>query len=230
MRRALILTVGLVFNAFAIAETAPADQTPTLETIPVWQPEGGEAIRFEVLRKGKPFGTHFLNFEMDEAGDLTVVNDIDLTVKIGPITAYKYRHDSVETWRDGRLISLEGQTRKEGDDLAVEARMDGKALQIDGTNYSGSLSPDIIPSSHWNITQIFSDAILSSEGGQVLDIVVEDLGSDSVLVAGQEISATKFLLKSDLDVYLWYDEEGRWLKCAFSARGQDIEYVLENLY
>ncbi|MEM9180281.1 MAG: DUF6134 family protein [Pseudomonadota bacterium] len=37
-------------------------------------------------------------------------------------------------------------------------------------------------------------------------------------------------MKSDLTVDLWYDAQSRWVKLAFQVRGQDIEYVLNELY
>ena len=49
-------------------------------------------------------------------------------------------------------------------------------------------------------------------------------------IAGETVEANKFLLDSDIDVTLWYDDAGRWLKLSFSARGQDIDYVLETPY
>jgi hypothetical protein len=35
---------------------------------------------------------------------------------------------------------------------------------------------------------------------------------------------------SDIDVDGWYDDQGRWVKLAFEARGQQIEYVLSEMY
>ena len=55
-------------------------------------------------------------------------------------------------------------------------------------------------------------------------------GQETIVAAGKEVEATRFLLDSDIDVTLWYDEAGRWLKLAFEARGQDIEYVLTKPY
>ena len=223
---ALLAPVGWADTATPVSATIAVDA----ERLPVWQPAGGEQIRFDVLRKGKPFGTHNLDFSVREDGTLEVVNDIDLQVKVGPITAYRYRHDSVEEWQDGQLQSLTGETRKEGKDLEVTVSDAPDGLAIDGTNFDGLVAPDVIPSSHWHSGEVFSDAILSSEGGQMLPIRVDNLGADTVTVAGDDIQATKFRLYSDLTVDLWYDADGRWVKCAFEARGQTIEYVLQALY
>lgn len=232
MRNILIAVAVLLASGHAIADDSASVRATdaAMPEIPVWQPEGGERIAFDVLRNGNAFGTHVLEFSSTDDGMLQVTNDIDLEVKIGPFTAYKYRHASVETWTGGQLLSLDGETRKEGNDLVVEAEVSGDAIVVSGTNFDGTVPADIIPSSHWNVREVFSNAILSSEGGQVLDITVENLGTETVLAGGEEIQATRFRLRSELDVDLWYDAEGRWVKCAFSARGQDIEYVLTGLY
>ena len=234
MKKLLIVTLlAASFHVAAVADT-PNESAEVAATeaqeIPVWYPEEAAEIKFNVLRKGKPFGSHVLSFTPQEDGTLQVVNDIELTAKIGPFTAYKYRHDSTEIWTDGQLTSLNGETRKDGDDLAVSVAAEADELKIEGTNFTGTAPAEIIPSSHWHSREVFSDAILSSEGGQILDVITENMGRETLAIAGEEIEATKFKLVSDLTVYLWYDDMGRWVKCAFSARGQDIEYILQELY
>ena len=78
--------------------------------------------------------------------------------------------------------------------------------------------------------QVYQDQMLSTETGEVLDIDVEMLGEETVAVNGQDIPATHYRIKSDLTVDLWYDNQSRWVKLAFEVRGQEIEYVLNDLY
>ncbi|MEM8920942.1 MAG: DUF6134 family protein [Pseudomonadota bacterium] len=191
-----------------------------------WTPADGDSLTFEVLRNGKPFGDHTVTFDHD--GDkLTVKTDISLKVKVGPFTPFQYAHGSTETWRDGQLMTLSGRTRKDGDDLMVEAEIVGDALQIDGSAFDGAAPLDLIPSSHWNKRQLNGEEILSTETGELLPVEVEYLGLETIEAANETIEAGKYLLKSDLDVLLWYDADGRWVKCAFEARGQKVEYVLK---
>jgi len=56
------------------------------------------------------------------------------------------------------------------------------------------------------------------------------LGRDTIIVAGEALETTHYRLKSDLNVDLWYDDQSRWVKLLFNARGQQIEYVLTSLY
>ena len=229
-----ILALGaLAFGGVAMPGVASANETAVAETplgIPVWQPSEDTEIRYNIFRKGKPFGTHVTRFELGEDGAFEVDHEIELKAKIGPVTVYKYSHTATEVWDENRLIALRGETRKNGDEILVTAAAEGDVLAVSGTNFSGEVDADIVPATHWNIRQMFEGGILSTEGGQTLDVVVEELGRETLTIAGERVETTKFSLASDLTVFLWYDDTGRWVKCAFTARGQNIDYELQSLY
>lgn len=216
-----------IILAAALVPTALADNAPASDS---WMPSAGDQISFEVLRKGKPFGDHILSFDESEDGALKVTSDVDLKAGLGPITVFRYSLDSTETWRDGALVSLSGETNDDGDRTRVTAESKGDTLSVDGSAYTGDAPADIIPSSHWNIKQMYSDIMLSTEDGELLDITVEQIGREDVAVGSQSIPADHYRLTSDITVDLWYDDTGRWVKLAFDARGQTIEYRLRQLY
>jgi len=219
-----------ILGAF-IAFSAHADETADQVSMPTpWVATNGAVIDFTVLRKGKPFGRHMLTFDRDESGELTVTTDVDLRVKIGPITAFRYRLDSVEKWVNGQLVGLNGTSNSDGRKGRVSAVQENGELAVESTKFDGILPLTTIPSSHWNRMQVYQDRMLSTETGEVLEIDVETIGDDVVMVAGEPVNATHYRLKSDLTVDLWYDAQSRWVKLAFEVRGQDIEYVLNELY
>lgn len=191
-----------------------------------WAPENGEVLDFKVLRNGKKFGYHRVHFERD-GNELMVRNDIELKAGLGPVALFYYRHESLESWRDGQLIAMNGETKKNGTLLTLEVEKDDSSLIVEGSGFEGAVPNEIIPSSHWNIKQIRSTEILSSENGETLPINVELIGQETLQIDGEEIKATRYRLKSALNVDLWYDSSGRWVKCQFEARGQNIEYVLK---
>ena len=49
------------------------------------------------------------------------------------------------------------------------------------------------------------------------------------LAAAGDIEARRFDVKSELSASFWYDASGRWVKCAFTAQGSKVEYVLREL-
>lgn len=229
MRR--FFTMIALSASLSLASGAGAKEAAQQISLPTpWVAANGDVIDFTVLRKGKPFGRHVLTFERDAEGALTVTTDVDLQVKFGPITAFKYRLDSVEQWIDGQLSALNGTSNNDGRKGEVRAQIVEDQLVVDSTAFDGPLPVGTIPSSHWNRLQVYQDRMLSTETGEVLPIDVEIIGEDQVMVDGEAIEATHYRLKSDLTVDLWYDRQSRWVKLSFAVRGQEIEYVLNSLY
>ena len=69
-------------------------------------------------------------------------------------------------------------------------------------------------------------AYIDTETGGSRNVRVTRVGVETVEVAGRKIQAQRFRVSSSITMDLWYDNEGRWVKGGFTARGQDIEYRL----
>ena len=231
----LFLPIALSASLIAVPAFADTSDETIASTVmegapAAWQPEDGDTISFKVLRKGKDFGTHTVSFDVTSDDEFTATSTVDLRAGLGPITMFRYELEATETWKDGKLVGLSGKTNDDGDGEYVEASADGDMLTIDGSAYSGTVPVGIIPSSHWNIGEAFSTKILSTESGEILDVSVEKIGRETVSVGGEDVEATHYRLVSDLTVDLWYDDEARWVKLGFEARGQQIGYILNQLY
>lgn len=224
-----VLAAGvLILTGAAAADNVPASDAPAPGL--VWTPRDGDVIRFDVLRQGKPFGSHIVRFDVAPDGTLEAHTDVKLRAGLGPIQLYSYDLQATERWQDGRLVELDGQVNSDGKKGSVTARADGDVLEVDGTAFDGTVPDTIIPASHWNIAETRTNTLLSSENGQLIDVSVKPLGREILNVTGTTVETNKFLLDSDIDVTLWYDDAGRWLKLSFTARGQDIDYVLAEAY
>lgn len=221
----LFLLAGLV------GETAVADTGPFTPAIPGgWAPQPGDVIEFDVLRKGQPFGKHTVRFEKTADSQLVARTLVNLRAGLGPVTLYRYTLDASEIWKDGKLVGISGTVNDDGKRGSVSASRKGADLAVNGTAFRGNAPAGAVPASHWNYIQTKSNQLLSTEDGEVIDVSVTRKGRERVQAGGTMIEANRYRLDSDIDVDLWYDDAGRWVKLAFSARGQEIEYVLANLY
>jgi hypothetical protein len=182
-------------------------------------------IRFDVLRKGSPFGTHHLTFTR-QGETLRVITDVDLAVKIGPFTPFSYSLDATEEWVNGELQSLEGKTVDNGDRFAVSARRMGDVLNVEGTKFEGDVGGDMLITSWWNPKVLKSAELISTEDGAITSLNVTRLDRETIRTRFGEIEAQRYRVESDITLDLWYDDQGHWVKCAFEARGQTIEYIL----
>lgn len=216
------LSAGAVLtsSAWGFADTAPS-VTP--------MPNAGESIIFDVYRDGdKRMGTHAVYFEQDGT-DLLVSVEIELRAGLGPITVFRYEHQSTERWRQGQLIGLNAETFKDGETYRVQAQSTNDGLGVEGeTPDLGPISLDfplsVLPSSHWRGYRTGAYDILNTEYGSELDVTVDYLGEEMLAADGARITAHRYRLSSELTVDLWYDENGRWAGCQFEARGQTIRY------
>lgn len=172
-----------------------------------------DQIAFDVFRNGQPFGEHVLDFER-EADRTRVDVRIRLRAGLGPLTLFRYEHDAREVWQGDALEALESQTRKDGEEFRVG--LDEAQLAVLG-----------MPSSHWRGYALGSSSLINTETGDVLDVVVEDLGLDLVaLPDGRRVDARHLRMTGSVVLDLWYDTDGNWVQCRFTIRGQEIEYRL----
>ena len=139
----LALMSAALLTAPALAKSSDA----------TWSPKPGDVIEFNVLRKGKPFGSHSVKFEQDGEGRLVARTDVHLKAGFGPITVFKYDLKATEVWQDGKLVSLTGEVDDDGDEGFVQAVRSGDKLDVDGTKFEGEVPAWIIPSSHWNFAE-----------------------------------------------------------------------------
>jgi len=203
---------------------------PALADDPAPQPEPGEEIVFDVFRGDSRFGEHRVSFSEDQ-GDLIADVEIRLRAGLGPVTVFRYEHDSSERWRDGRLVGLRAATLKDGERLRVDARLEGDRLVVDGTTPEGEPQRNefelgVLPSSHWHGYPAENGLrLINTETGAPMEVTIDLLGEERVEGDGGQIETRRFRLEESLIVDLWYDEEDDWASTAFEARGQEIRYV-----
>ena len=75
--------------------------------------------RFSVLYKGFKIGAHTVSYS-SATGETRVDTEIDLSVKVAFLSVFAFSHRSKETWRGGRLMSLNSETVEHGETPHVE--------------------------------------------------------------------------------------------------------------
>lgn len=221
----LLRSIFLAFSVIAAGLTAAAQTSPGR-----WEPKAGDVISFSVLREGKPFGSHAVSFSTSADGALVARTAVSLKAGLGPVTLFRYQLDATETWLNGQLEKVSGSVNDDGKKRSVTATRRGKTLNVSGSDFKGEAPAGIVPASHWNYAQTKSGRLLSTEDGEIIEVNVVRKGREMIRAGNKTIEANRYLMDSALDVDLWYDDAGRWVKLAFNARGQKIEYVLDRLY
>lgn len=190
-------------------------------------PQSNEIV-FDILRNGKPFGSHVLTF--DKSGDEVQVNvDIEMKYKLGPLTLFKYEHDNTEIWKDGLLQRVETKTNDDGKDLWLKASYDDGNINITSSSGEYTGTKDLMTTSYWTMDMMSQDEILNTQYGRIHNVEIEDLGVVEKEIAGQRFKAHKFNfidLDDDREAIFYYEVNTKqWVGLELSIRGSNLEYV-----
>ncbi len=184
-----------------------------------------ERLSFSVLRKGSEIGTHTLEFR--RAGNAMEAHiDVSMSVGIGPITLFRYRHAGVEVWRDDRFAEIETTTDNDGEKLHVTARRGPAGVVVDSNKLGRATLPaDALPLTHWSI-RCMSAPLFNPQDGKPMRLTVKPLGAARVALAnGTDVDATHFSLTGESTLDDWYNTRSVWTALrAVAPDGSVIEY------
>jgi hypothetical protein len=190
----------------AVAAAVVLLSAPSLDGVQATAPDGMR-LDYRVLRDGFEIGSHKTLFRHDGPEEMTVETEIRITVKLFFITLYRYRLDSVETWRGDRLVALESSTDDDGDLYAVRAIAEGEGLVIDGVENRWTAPATIMPTSLWRREMAQGSLLLGVEQDEALAVAFREAGRETVTAGGGEVSATKLVVSGELERELWYDDD-----------------------
>lgn len=175
---------------------------------------------FVILRKGNPIGFHRVDVEATPEGRIARTT-IAMRVNFGPLPLFRYDHQSVEEWRDGKLHSIEAQTKQNGERSFMRAFRKEGALFVEGSGYTGVAPATASPSTYWNRQIVKSEALLSTQTGELIPVAVSALG---VSRSPGDVPAEQFRLVGTVPLNLWYEGE-RWIGSRFLIDGEELVYA-----
>jgi Family of unknown function (DUF6134) len=181
-------------------------------------------LEFELLRNDRPEGRHVVTVTQTSDG-LDVRSQIDIRVRVGPVTAFRYEQTCREGWSDGALHSLNCTTVKGGRRTVVTARRQAGDLVVVGAGGDATFPLNALPTSWW-VKPPLSGALIDTQTGQPLRARVERVGRETLQIGGAPVVTEHIRVVGTISADLWYDLQGRWVGCAFTASGQRFVYRL----
>ncbi len=168
-------------------------------------------LEFDVMREGSDIGD--ITYQFHSVGDTTSVKirtDIAVRLPLIGTVMYKFKQDSIEKWKAGRLASVQARTDDDGAESAVTKG-----------------ETDLIPASLWNKDLVEQDELLNTINGSTVAIQVDMIGAETVDARGGEVAATHYRVSGGLQRDLWYDADGVLVRVSFTAKdGSNVAYVL----
>lgn len=220
-----LLVVVSVAPGQAVAAASPGEAVDEEQS-----PDTG-VWRFRVLLDDDDIGHH--RFHVRRTGDRTEVEiDARFDVRFLFFTAYRYRHENQETWRDGCLVGMRSSTRDGGDDLAVRGAATGQTFTVSAGGSTREIESACVRSfAYWNPDLLTAGKLLNAQTGEWVEASLEQRGEERVTVGGREVAAVRYNLVLEVGVIsLWYAaDDGRWLALEAPARGDRVlRYQLED--
>lgn len=158
-------------------------------------------------------------------GAMTVSTEVSMSIKLGPVPVFKYRHRAVERWSGGRFTTLETSTNLGGKQQMVVARRTETGVLIETGRGKITAPASALPLTHWN-SDALSGPLFNPQEGKLLKITARRLGGEQVTsAAGRAFSATRWSVRGEAEIDNWYDNAGVW--AALKGRlpdGSTMEY------
>jgi Domain of unknown function (DUF6134) len=184
--------------------------------------------RFSVLYKGNRIGTHTILYS-PASGETRVKTEIHLLVKIAFFTVYAFGHQSEETWRGGRLVSLSSETEEHGETLHVvgAATPQGFRVVSKGGPFIASAAT-LTSNSLWTPAVLEQATVVDAQHGGIIGVSARRFADEQIMIAGRAVDATRYtFITPYLAGSIWYDEENQWVRGEFERDGSKIEYRLD---
>ena len=200
--------------------------------------KGIKKIELDVLRNGEIIGHTNYYFE-SENNVMTVKNYTKFKVELFGVTVFSISGESIEKYKDDKLISFNSNTFQNDKEKYVKLKYDDslKKFVINGSSYKGEASLDCIIGNWWNHKILKSNKQISPLSGSIKEQVVSFIGKEKIIINNKEYLTEHFKIKSKntnldedkkFDFDVWYNPKNNLiLKVSYSKMG-DWEYRFNN--
>ncbi|MBL8769853.1 MAG: hypothetical protein JNK30_00600 [Phenylobacterium sp.] len=168
-------------------------------------------LAFQVFRNGTRVGEHVIVFSGDDNAR-TATTNVSMTVKVGPVPVYKYKHQAVERWVDGKWSSIDCTTDGNGKITKASGRAMGGYVQINGPAGAVRGPANAAPLSHWNQAN-FGRPLFNQQEGKMLR------------VTATQVKPGHWQIRGEAEIDDFYDAQGNWLALRGKLEdGSRLEY------
>jgi hypothetical protein len=184
--------------------------------------------RFSVLYKGDKIGVHTVLY-LSETGETRINTEIHLLVKVAFFTMFAFSHRSEETWRAGRLMSLNSDTLEDGEALHIEGTATPQGFRVMSKEGPFIASAATLTSnSLWTPAVLEQETVVDAQHGGIIGVSARKFTDEQIVIAGRPIHATRYtLLTPYLAGSIWYDKDDLWVQGEFERDGSKIQYLLD---
>ena len=191
-------------------------------------PAAGGSRRFSVQYKGFPIGSHAVSYS-PATGEMRVDTDIDLSVKVAFLSVFAFRHRSQETWRAGRLMSLNSETVEHGETLHVEGAATPQGFRVMSKAGPVIASPATLTSnSLWTPAMLEHATVVDAQRGGIIGVTARKIADEQISITSGQVRTTRYtLITPHFAGSIWYDNANVWVRGEFERDGSKVQYQLD---
>jgi hypothetical protein len=212
---AMSLCISLSLAVPIFASTAKAEVPP------------GKYVYQIVHSRYGTIGTHTITLAKQGAQTIATVA-LRIRVKILLVTAHRENADRREVWQGGRLVAYTSDTVENGKPIKLRAEAAGDKLAINGPKGATTAPGNTYTTNPWNVGILKAATVMDSKTGAVKPVVrVEAQGAETVTTGNGNVTATKYLFRTDTRRFLWFDAGGRLVKFQVFNDGSTVTFTLK---
>ena len=205
-------------------------------------------IYFHVYRNEQRIGYHKVTFEFEkDKKSFKAKIEINFNVKFLGFVVYEYEHFNTETWsidsshKKKLTRNLDNKSFQiDLNNIKTKTNKNGTQLTCEDSGFGeNSLNlPEVgkFPTSYWNsqlVTnpKLSKTKVLNTQDCNIIELNIDKLGRE--LIYKRALFASRYKLTGketsgeDLNIDVWYDDKGNWVKMIFVKDGSKIEYYLD---
>lgn len=185
---------------------------------------------FAIFRDGDEIGRHEVRFRPSADG-FDVTSDIDITVKIAFITAFRFSQHAEDRWVAGQLVESRITTDDNGQTSTTEIEARGTALSVEGGIEQRTLRVPLgtmTDIAFWNLDIVRQRKLVDIQKAILTDVAASHSGTETIDLGTGPITADRFTMNSETgrNGDIWFDAAGNWVKGRLITRGETLDYRL----
>jgi hypothetical protein len=191
-------------------------------------PSARENRRFSVIYEGHRIGSHTVAYS-PATGETRVSTEIRLLVKVAFFTVFAFSHRSQESWRAGRLVSLDSETLEHGETLLVQgaATPDGFRVVSKSGPFLASAAT-LTSNSLWTPAVLEQQTLVDAQHGGIIGVSARKFADEHIESDGRSLPVTRYtFITPYLAGSIWYDADNLWVRGEFERDGARIQYQLD---
>ena len=180
-----------------------------------------EEWNFKVTVDGNLIGKHQFK-KKEEAGLTIVTSNAKFDVKILFVNILKYRHQNKEGWEDGCLSKIESNTRSNKKKFKVSGSKHKESFSIDTLAENAIHQGCLYTFAYWNPDFLLQDRLVNSQTGEIEEVTVSRLDTESNSLTGYLVNAKEGPIK------VWYEDE-TWIGLESTLKnGRTLRYEINS--